>query len=112
MTQEQRTRVAQAIQRFHERATTAVEVMNRLDDALDIAPESPLYEAQWALIGGYIEALGAAYAIDGWLEWWWTECLLGEKPMRAKLPGDEEERTIANIDDLVRLILDDLEHAT
>ena len=111
MTQDQRTRVAQAIHRFHERATDATDVLDRVGEVLGLASESPLYDAMWALIGGYIEALGAAHSIDGWLEWWWSECQLGKNPLKAGLPG-KELRVIKTVDDLVQLVLEDLEQVS
>lgn len=105
---DRRARIETEIRAFHERVRAARDVLRKLDDVLDIAPESPLYEAVWALIGGYMGALGAAYGhIDGWLEWWWSECDLGANPHDAGLPG-EPMRTIETLDDLVGIVLDDL----
>lgn len=111
MTPEQRAKTEHAIRQFHERAAGARDVLDSLDNVLSLTPESPLFEAMWALVGGYIEALGASFHIDGWMEWWWSECLLGEKPMKAGLPG-QELREIATVDDLVQLVLADLELVT
>lgn len=100
-------KVEQAIRDFHDRVTEIERVTDVLKSVMSMAPESDLYSAIWALIGGYKDAIGDAYNIDGWLEWWWLECNLGSNPMQAAVAG-EELRTIATVDDLVRLILDDL----
>jgi len=99
--------VEKAIREFHERVSDIERVTDVLNSVLSMVPESDLNSAIWALIGGYKDALGEAYSIDGWLEWWWLECNLGEKPMQAGLPG-EELRTIATVDDLILLVCDDL----
>lgn len=103
-------KVEKAIRDFHERVSEIESVTDAMSEVLSMAPECALHSAILALIGGYRDALGAAYSIDGWLEWWWLECGLGSKPMRAGLAG-EELRAIATIDDLVRLICDDLAQA-
>ena len=100
-------KVEQQVREWHEALTGVFEIMERLDDVLDINPESPLNAAIFKLIGSYNRALGWSNGIDGWLEWWWTECRMGENPMRAGLPGGELT-LISNIDDLVKLIIDDL----
>lgn len=100
--------VEKAVREFHERVTEIERVFDTLNSVLSIRPESDLHNAINSLIGGYISALGAAYNIDGWLEWWWLECNLGDHPMQAALAG-EELRTIATIDDLVKLICDEIQ---
>lgn len=102
-----RAAVEKAVREFHERVTEVERVIDALNQSLMMQPESELCSSVWALVGGYKDALGAAYSIDPWLEWWWLECGLGTKPMQAGLAG-EELRTIATVDDLVQLILDDL----
>lgn len=104
-------RIEAAICEFHARASDMERVTSTLDSVLKMAPESDMYGAAWALIGGYIEALGAAYHIDGWLEWWWNECGLGDRPHEAA-PAGGELRMIATVDDLVQLIREDLAHDT
>lgn len=94
-----RERIAAAIRDFHERAQAASTAMEKLHDAIDMAPESPLYQTMWGLVGGYIAALDAAFHIGGWLEWWWEECRLGDNPNKAGLPG-EAMRLIENLDDV------------
>lgn len=103
-------KVEKAIREFHERVTEVERVIDALNTVLSMPPECDLYSTIWALIGGYKDALGDAYCIDVWLEWWWLECGLGGKPMQAA-PAGGELRTIATIDDLVRLICDDLAQA-
>lgn len=102
-----RAAVEKAVRTFHERVTEVDRVIDALNQTLSMQPESDLCSSVWAVVGGWIEALGAAYFIDSSLEWWWLECRLGRRPMQAGLAG-EELRTIATIDDLVQLILDDL----
>ncbi len=102
--------VENAIRSFHERVTEIERVFDTLNSVLYIQPESDFHNAINSLIGGYINALGAAYSINGWLEWWWFECSLGGSPNRAGLAG-EELRTIETIDDLVKLICDDIKKA-
>jgi len=100
-------KVEKAIRQFHERVTEIERITDLLNSALMMAPESGLNAAIWALIGGYKDALGDAYFIDEWLEWWWMECNLGAKTMQAGLLG-EEMRTIATLEDFIRLVCDDL----
>lgn len=99
--------VEKAVREFHERVSEIERVTDVLNSVLSMVPESDLNQAIWALIGGYKDALGEAYSIDSWLEWWWLECGLGRNPMQAGLAG-EEFRDILTLDDLVQLILDDL----
>lgn len=102
------TAIEQAIRDFHARVTEAEQVLDVLNDVLEMRPEGRLYSAVWALIGGYLDALDASHpGIGGWLEWWWNECRLGTRPLHAGLAG-EELRMIATIDDLVRLVCEDL----
>ena len=42
---DRRAKIEAAIRAFHERVCDARDVLRSLDDVLDIAPESPLYEA-------------------------------------------------------------------
>ena len=99
--------VEQAIRDFHERVTDAEKVLDALDDVFSWSPDSQMFKVFSALVGGYVSALGAAYHIEGWLEWWWIECRLGKNPLRAASVG-EEMRTISTVDDLVSLVLLDL----
>jgi hypothetical protein len=96
-----------AIRKWHERTQEVLARIEAIDVALGLTPESPLHATTWALVGGYIDALDLAYSIGGWLEWWFEECDLGRSPLQAGMP-DEAIRTIATVDDLVSLILDDL----
>ncbi len=102
-------KVKKAIREFHDRVIEFERVIAVLNGVVDMQPESALNTAAWDLIGGYKDALGAAYHIDGWLEWWWLECNLGNNPMKAKLSGGEL-RTISTLDDFVKLVCDDLAH--
>ncbi|WP_156820696.1 hypothetical protein [Thioalkalivibrio thiocyanodenitrificans] len=99
--------IEKAARDFHTAVSGADGALDRLSDLLGVSPESDLCSNVWAMAGAYKGALDAAYGIGGWLEWWWLECRLGEQPMQAGLPG-EELRTIATIDDLVKLITDDI----
>lgn len=99
-----------AIRAFHDRVVEIERVIGVLDSVLSMVPESDLHSAIWALVGGYTDALGDAYAIDSWLEWWFVECRLGSNPMQASIAGGEL-RTIATIDDLIRIIGDDIAQA-
>lgn len=102
--------VEKAIRDFHDTVSEAEAVMGELNEVLGMSPDSRLYSAVWALGGALKDALDAAYGIGGWLEWWWLECSLGRNPMQAGWEG-AEMRTITTVDDLVRLIIDDLERA-
>lgn len=103
-------KVEQQVREWHEALIGLFEIRERLDDVLNINPESPLNTAIYELIGSYNRALGWPHSIEGWLEWWWIECRMGESPMRAGLPG-EDMRLISTVDDLVKLIIDDLKQA-
>ena len=99
--------VEKAIRDFHERVADADKVLSALDDIFDWSPECQLFQAVSALVGGYISALGAAYHIEGWLEWWWLECRLGQNPLEAA-PAGGELRIVAAVDDLIALITEEI----
>ena len=106
-TMERMEAIEKAVRDFHDRVYEVEHVTARLGDVLSIPPDAPLTTAIWQLIGGYRDALGAAYGIEGWLDWWWIECNLGGTPMDAA-PVGGEMRKISTVDDLVRLVCDDL----
>lgn len=103
-------KIEKAIRDFHDRVSDIERVTDAMNAILMTSPESDFNSALRAVVGAYKEALDEAYNIGSWLEWWWLECGLGNKPMQASLAG-EELRTIATIDDLVALILDDLKQS-
>lgn len=96
-----------AVRDWHERMTEISGCMQALDELVGVVPESPLSTALWAMNGGYMGALDAAWQVGGWLEWWWLECDLGARPKEAKLGKDAEFRKISTIDDLVQLLRDE-----
>lgn len=99
------------LREFHRRVADMETIYDTLSNSMGINPDSAFSNAIWGLIGGYLAALEAAYpGVGGWLEWWWTECDLGAHTLEAA-PDGGELRTIATIDDLIRLVLDDLAHA-
>lgn len=98
--------IAAAVRVYHARMTALEQVLDDLGKPLKVAPESPLLQAVWALATEYRKALDSQYAIGEWLEWWWLECQLGAHPMQAK-PAHGKLRTVATVDALVRLVLDD-----
>jgi hypothetical protein len=102
-----RNKVEKSIREFHYRVTEIERVTDVLSSVLSMTPECELYSGIWALIGGYRDALGASYSVDGWLDWWWMECRLGLSPLRAS-PAGGELRMVSTIDDFVKLVLDDL----
>jgi len=102
--------IGQAVREFHATVREVEEVMDALNDVLGTHPESKLSAAVWAVVGRYKSALDDAYGIGGWLEWWWLECRLGSNPLRARLQG-EEMRIVANVDELVTLVVSDAEQA-
>ena len=99
--------ISAVILEWFETVSAMTDALDSIEQALHTRPESPLNEAAWALIGSYIRAIDAKYNIGPWLDWFWTECRLGESPMHASLPG-ESLRAITGIDDLIKLIIDDL----
>lgn len=103
-----RAHVCAAIKRFHDDCSNARKILGAIDDLLGIEPESILNSVVYRLIDGYIAALGDAYAIHGWLNWWAWECQFGEKPLGAQV-GENPEREITTIDDLVAIVLEVLE---
>jgi hypothetical protein len=94
-----------AVRAWHERCVDLEARIEQLDEAVGLDPDSPLRGAVWALIGGYVGALDRAYAIGGWLSWWWEECQLGAHV--GAWPGPPA-RTIETVDQLVAAILEDL----
>lgn len=89
---------------FHERMLELELRMECLRESVGMNPDAPLPTAVWAVAGAYREAIDAAHSIGGWLEWWWLECGLGERPKKANLGDGQGERLIATIDDLVALL--------
>ena len=96
-------RIAQSIRQWHERVVELETRYNELSPLIGANPESLMMAAVWHVAS---EATGAG----GWLEWWWLECNLGARQMTACLPG-EPLRNIATLEDLIRLVLDDLRRA-
>jgi hypothetical protein len=82
-------KVEQAVRQFDERVREIERVTAVMSGVLSMSPECELHSAIWSIVGGYLDALGAAYNIDGRLEWWWMECGLGKRPKQAGLPGEE-----------------------
>lgn len=82
--------------------------MADLSAAVGCMAGSPLLDAIGVLQGlatrQLSELLGDA---DKLLEIWWTECSFGAKPLEVQLPG-EDLREITTIEDLAKLIFDDL----
>lgn len=99
--------IAQHVRAFHDRVSEAEAVLADLADILMMPPETRLSSAVWELVGGYKDVLDSACHIGIWLEWWWLECGLGATPLKAG-PAGGELRTIATIDDLVQLVLEDI----
>lgn len=98
-------RIDYAIQQWHDAVTEAERVLSAIDQSMMCAPESPLHNALWALAGGWQQAianLDDTRTTEEWLEWWWHECRLGERPKDAALAG-EDLQTIATIGDLIQL---------
>lgn len=98
------------LRKWHERLLDVEKRIELISEAIGLEVESPLRESVWALCGAYTEALETKYDLIGWLEWWWHECHLGEKPQQARLEG-EALRVIKTIDDLISIISDDLKKA-
>lgn len=97
--------IEKAIRDFHERAVEVEAVADALGELVGMQPESRVMTALFGTLGDYMRALGEPLGIDGWLEWWWLECGLGEHPKQAKLPG-EALRDINTLDDMVALMID------
>lgn len=102
--------LAEDVRKFHERATDFETRMDAMAEMLWMSPECPIRQAGWGVIDGHVSALDRAWNIGSWLEWWWQELSLGEKPSEAGLTG-EEMRQIRTIEDLIQIIVDDLQRA-
>lgn len=103
-------RIAQSIRQWHERVVELETRYNELSPLIGANPESLMMAAVWHVASGYTDMTGEATGAGGWLEWWWLECNLGARQMTACLPG-EPQRNIATLEDLIRLVLDDLRRA-
>lgn len=103
-----REQIAAAITRFHNLATNAMRVLGAVDDLIGIEPESILNSIVTRLIDGYISALGDAYAVHGWLDWWAWECRFGANPLGAQV-GENPIHEVATVDDLIALVLETLD---
>lgn len=97
----------QAVRDFHKRAVDIEACAAALGELVGMQPESRVMAALFGTLGAYMRALGEPLGIDGWLEWWWLECGLGERPKQAGLRG-EALRDVSTIDDLVRIVIDDV----
>lgn len=95
------------VREFHERGRHAEDLISELDTVLSLDAESPLRQSTYALIGGYRNALDAAFHIGGWLDWWWLECGFGNNPLQAS-PAGGQLRLIETVDDLVALVAEDI----
>lgn len=100
-------KLEKAVREFHERVKQMTQVADDLSTILFMGPESPFYTAMWKVMEGYRDTLEELYGLAGWIDWWWLECDMGNRPMQAKIPGDTEFRLISTIDDFVRLAIDD-----
>lgn len=99
-------RIDHAIRQWHDALEVSERVLDALNVAIDCAPESPLHQAVWTLAGGWQQAIAAmddTGCTEEWLEWWWMECRLGERPLEASCGDDRGLRRIATIGDLVEL---------
>ncbi len=104
MTPEQHAEAAQAIRDWHAATVRVRDMMRAIRAVLSPEPESEHNNAVWGAIQSYADALNTAYDLDGWLEWWWIECELGDKPMKAA-PAGEPLRKIDTVDDLIAVAL-------
>ena len=101
-----KAKIEKAIRDFDERVRAMDKAWDKLEEAVGATPESPLFEAAVGLIDGYVAALDAAYGIGEWLDWWWLECRFMRHPMECEVGG--KKFTVATIDDLVRVVLEDI----
>ena len=101
--------LAKDVREFHERVKQMNQVADDLSAILFMGPESPFYTAMWKVMEGYRDTLEELYGLAGWVDWWWLECDMGNRPMQVKIPGDDEFRLISTIDDFVLLVVDDFE---
>lgn len=70
-------------------------------------PDAPLPAAISAMQSDYTASVAARCRVSAdWLEAWWLECDLGERPLRAGIVG-EPVRTITSLAELLALIIDD-----
>lgn len=95
------------LRQWHERMQDYEAAMDALQRLTGYAPESPLPAAISAVAGllttTVADRIGCS---DEWLMVWWTECNLGERPLRAG-PVGEELREITTIEELHALIVAD-----
>jgi hypothetical protein len=97
--------IEQAVRKFDKHVRDVERVTDVMFSVLSMEPECELNSALHNIVNGYIDAIDEKYGFGFWLEWWWIECDLGNKPMKAGVAG-KEPSIIASIDDLVRLIID------
>lgn len=102
------TAVEQAVRDFDKHARAVESLTTALNEQLSMAPESELHQTLRNLLCAYKNALDDKFNIGAWLEWWWLECDLGGKPKLASIQ-DEEQRLIVTLDDLVKIVCDDVE---
>lgn len=101
-------KIEAAVREFDAIARNVEAVADDLGELVGMQPESRLMDALFRTLGAYMRAIGEPLAIDSWLEFWWLECGLGDHPKMAGLKGGPL-RDINTLDDMVKLIIDDLE---
>ena len=76
-----------------------------LEDALNLGPENPIFEALYGTFDAYSEVLAQLVGDSGgWLEWYVHENELGDKGMEDGLVDDMRPiRTIADLAWVIRV---------
>lgn len=82
--------------------------MDALRALVLLAPEAPLPNAIYAVMGAYTRDVATLIGCcDEWLTAWWLEHNFGARPMQAGVVG-EPLRTITTLAELAKLIADDI----
>lgn len=80
-------------------------VLSQIEDIFGGSVDSTLFYAAWSVFDGYTDQLAHRLGDDfSWLDWWRSECDMGERPKAART--GKRMRNIKTTADLARLIVE------
>jgi hypothetical protein len=102
LTQEQKLALATTWQQTH---LAMLSCLEKIHDALDLPPESPLYESAWSLMDAHTAALQHLLQDPAdWLPWYAGHCRYGHRPSNVYFPPSDTPHHIDSLADLLPLL--------
>ena len=97
------------VQEWHDASLRMKEKLETLNDVLQIAPDSGIYESVNALIDGWMQQLQRAHNLGDWLDYWAWACDYGRAPCRPGaayfvMLSDGSKWSLDSIDDLLGML--------